>query len=105
MREDGEPYSENIAVKLFDDCVLTHAIWHNSMGSNEPETGLRIVKDGGVIKDSFRLYQHYTRDFDLAERIILRGFRKGWDAYRTSALVEWFGKRKRVLARVHAKQS
>lgn len=97
---DGEPYSESVSVTWFHDCVLTHAIWHNSMGSNEPETGLRIVKDGDPVKDSFRLYQHYTLDFDLAERIILRGFRKGWDAYRTSALVEWLGKRKRARSRV-----
>ncbi len=93
-----QPYSEKVETKWFHDCVLTHWIWHNSYGSYEPETGLRLVEDGEPVKDSFRLYQHYTRDFDLAERVILRGFRKGWDNLRTARLIEWIGKRKRVRA-------
>ena len=97
---DCEPYSKSVSVTWFHDCVLTHAIWHNSYGSCEPETGLRLVEDGEPVKDSFRLYQHYTRDFALAERVIVRGFRKGWDEIRTARLVEWIGKRKRVRATV-----
>ena len=98
---DCEPYSESVSVTRFHDCVLTHAIWHNGYGSNEPETGLRLVGGSGEpVKDSFRLYQHYTRDFALAERLIVRSFRKGWDTIRTARLIEWLGKRNRVRATV-----
>lgn len=94
---DGEPYTESIGTRWYPDCVLTHAIWHNSMGSNEPETGIRTVEEGTVIADTFNLVQHYTRDFDLAERIIVRAYRKGWGMHRAATLIEWLGNRRKLL--------
>ena len=98
MEYGDEPHFDHVATRWYPDCVMTHAIWHNSYGSREPETGLLMVEEGTAIADSFRLIQHYTSDFDLAERVIIRGFRKSWDAYKIAQTVEWLGKRGRKPA-------
>jgi hypothetical protein len=78
------------------DYFLTHAIWRNSYGSCQPETGVRRVVDGKVAKEGFRLIEHGCSDFAFAEPIILRLLRKQWDAVRIGRLVEWLSSRRRA---------
>jgi len=86
---DGEPYSESVRHCDAGDFYLTHAIWHNSCGSYQPETGVRRMKSGDVIPNSFNLIERGCPNFDFAESIILRGLRKGWDEYRIARFIEW----------------
>lgn len=92
QRAEGEPYSESISHVDFGGYYLTHAIWHNSCGSYEPETGVRTHAAG--LKD-FRLIQHYTADWPLVTIVTLAALSKGWDSERIGRLIEWWGKRRR----------
>jgi hypothetical protein len=92
VSDDTLPRCDSIFHTREPDFYLTHAIWRNSYGSCQPETGVRPVVNGEVQKDGFRLIQHNCVDFKFAEPIILRGLRKGWDACRISTFVEWLAK-------------
>jgi hypothetical protein len=96
MRE-GEPHSESIGCVDFGGYYLTHAIWHNSYGSYQPETGVRT--HAGGLKD-FRLIEHGCNDWPLVTIVSLAALRKGWDANRIARLLEWWGSRRRKRARV-----
>lgn len=101
MRDSEQtPYSKFIGASDAGDFFLTHVIWHNSLGSNQPETGVRRKADGKIVQDSFHLIQHGVCNFDFAEPLILRGLRKGWGANRISDFVERLAKRRRVRATV-----
>jgi hypothetical protein len=91
MRQEGEPYSESISHVDFGGYYLTHAIWHNSHGSYEPETGVRTHAAG--LKD-FRLIQHYCGDWPFVTVVTLAALHKGWDAYRISRLLDWWNQRR-----------
>lgn len=86
---DDRPWFESRGVRVIDDrWVITNAIWHNSHGSNEPETGLRDITDIGEDgKPKFHLLQHYgCFDFQLVNRTIEKAIRKGWSCER----IAWF---------------
>lgn len=100
MVDENIPYCESIRTVDAGDFFLSHAVWHNSLGSNQPETGVRRMKDGVPVKDDFRLIQHGVRNFDFAEPLILRGLRKGWGACRIGEFVEHLAKRRQVRAMV-----
>lgn len=89
---DGEPYSESIGHVDFGGYYLTHAIWHNSYGSHQPETGVRSHASG--LKD-FRLIQHDCKEWPLVTAVTLAALSKGWDAYRIAELLGWWGARRR----------
>lgn len=95
--EDNLPRCDQIRSVQHRDYFLSHAIWRNSMGSCQPETGVRRVVDGKV-QGAFCLIQHGVSDFDFAERVILKCLRKGMDAELTGRIVEWLAKRRRVKA-------
>jgi hypothetical protein len=69
-----------------DKYLLTHAIWRNSYGSVQPETGVRFARQDGTY-DDFRLIQHGWLSFKDAENVILRGLNKGWSASRIEDLM------------------
>jgi hypothetical protein len=94
---DGEPYSESIGHIDFGGYYLTHAIWHNSYGSYQPETGVRSY--AADLKD-FRLIEHGCNDWPLVTIVTLAGLSKGWDACRIARIIEWWGHRRRKRARV-----
>lgn len=96
MREDV-PRCDNIRSVTLPDYFLSHAIWRNSLGSYQPETGVRKIVGGEVQKD-FRLIQHGVGNFDFAEPLIIRGLRKGWDTSRIADFVYWLAQRRRVKA-------
>lgn len=87
--QDGEPWSESRGVKVIANrWVITNAIWHNSHGSNEPETGLRDLQDVDAEgKPRFHLLQHYgCYDFRKVNQAIEKAIAKGWSAER----IAWF---------------
>ncbi len=96
MRE-GEPHSESIAHVDFGGFYLTHAIWHNSYGSYQPETGVRTHADKFK---SFRIIEHGCNDWPLVTVVSLAALAKGWDTNRIARLLEWWGSRRRKRARV-----
>lgn len=96
MREDGEPYSESISHVDFGGFYLTHSIWHNGMGSYQPETGVR--SHAASLKD-FRLIEHGCNDWPFVTVVSLAALAKGWDAYRIGRLIEWWHERRRKQLR------
>lgn len=89
---EGEPYSESCGHVDFGGFYLTHAIWHNSYGSYQPETGVRTR--AGNLKD-FRLIQHDCDDWPLVTVLCLAGLSKGWDTDRIADVIRWVGTRNR----------
>lgn len=83
---DGTPYSESVAHVDFGGFYLTHAIWHNSYGSYQPETGVRSHALG--LKD-FRLIEHGSNNWPMVTVVTLAALSKGWDAHRIATLIEW----------------
>ena len=90
-----EPKSENMGHVDFGGFYLTHAIWRNSYGSYQPETGVRSHAAG--LKD-FRLIQHDCDDWPLVTVMALAGLSKGWDAERIGRAIEWRHHRNRRRA-------
>ena len=89
---DGQPYCQSIGHVDFGGYYLTHAIWHNSYGSRQPETGVR--SHAANLKD-FRLIQHGSDDWPLVTIVTLAGLSKGWDEYRVGEVVGWLHARER----------
>ena len=96
---EGEPYSESCGHVDFGGYYLTHAIWHNSYGSYQPETGVR--SHGGDLKD-FRLIQHNSDDWPMVTVVALAGLSKGWDAERIGNVIAWLHARNKKTARLAA---
>lgn len=94
MRE-GEAYSETVGSVDFGGVLLTHAIWHNSYGSRQPETGVRT--HAADLKD-FRLMQHFSDDWPLVTIVTLAGLGKGWNTDRISDVIAWLHARNRKRA-------
>ena len=61
--------------------LITHAIWRNSYGSVQPESGIRFAQPDASYGD-FRLIQHGWLDFSKAEQVILHALGKGWGVLR-----------------------
>jgi hypothetical protein len=70
--------------------ILTHAVWRNSLGSYQPETGIRDLRDVDekTERPRFDLIQHGWRDFQAAQSVIEKGLRKGWPVHRISDVME-----------------
>ena len=77
-----EPRSESRGMVEDGEFVLTHAIWRNSLGSQQPETGVR--RNGQWLG----LVEHGWRDFDAATPVILRLLRKGRSPDRIGMFME-----------------
>ena len=77
-----------------EDFYLTHAIWRNSYGSSQPETGVRTVS-GGKVNDDFQLIEHGCPDFEWASPLILRLLRSGRATHRVGEIVGWLWQRRR----------
>jgi hypothetical protein len=92
MHPDDFPRSEPCGHVDFGGYFLTHAIWRNSYGSYQPETGVRTYANN--LKD-FRLIQHNSDDWPMVTVVTLAGLSKGWDAYRIGNLIEWLHNRNR----------
>lgn len=93
---DYEPHSESVAHVDFGGFYLTHAIWHNSYGSYQPETGVR--SHAADLKD-FRLIEHGSNNWPMVTVVTLAALSKGWDAYRIARLIEWLHIRYRTRPR------
>ena len=89
---DGEPHSESISHVDFNGFYLTHAIWYNSYGSYQPETGVR-TKAG--FYDDFRLIQHGSDDWPMVTVVALAGLHKGWNTERIGDVIGWLHGRNR----------
>lgn len=90
--DEFEPRIENMGHVDFGGFYLTHAIWRNSHGSYQPETGVRSHAAG--LKD-FRLIQHNSDDWPMVTVVALAGLSKGWNSERIGDLIEWLHNRKR----------
>jgi hypothetical protein len=95
MRE-GEPHCEPVQHVDFGGYYLTHAIWHNSYGSYQPETGVRTR--AADLKD-FRLIEHGCDNWPMVTIVTLAGLSKGWGANRIARVIEWLHARRRPRAR------
>ena len=95
MRE-YEPYSESIGHVDFGGVYLTHAIWHNSYGSRQPETGVRTHAAG--LRD-FRLIPHNSDNWPLVTVVTLAALAKGWNSERIATVIEWLHRRYRRRAK------
>ena len=93
--DDTEPRSESRGMVEAGGFLLTHAVWRNSMGSCQPETGVRSHAAG--LKD-FRLIQHDCDDWPMVTVVTLAGLSKGWDGGRIGDLIGWLHSRKRRKA-------
>lgn len=93
MSDDTVPRSESRGTVEDGDLLLTHAVWRNSMGSCQPETGVR--HNGTWLG----LVEHGWHDFDAATPIILHALRKRWSLYRISTFMERLAERRRQKPR------
>ncbi len=86
--ESELPRSTGVSKLQIDNFLLTNSVWENSMGSYEPETGVRYLDqtdtDG---RARFVLIQHRWRDFQAANDLIVKALRKGWPAWRIEDLM------------------
>jgi len=102
---EQEPHSESVQHVDFGGYYLTHAIWHNSYGSYQPETGVRTRANG--LKD-FRLIQHGSDNWPMVTIVTLAGLSKGWDEWRIANVIGWLHSRERkrkTLARFAKRHS
>lgn len=83
----------------FGGFYLTHAIWRNSYGSYQPETGVRRKQVDGTYAE-FELVQHNNDNWPLVTAVLLAGLSKGWRSDRIANVIEWLGKRNKIKARV-----
>ena len=79
--EQEFPTSIPAGVYRDEKYLITHAIWRNSYGSVQPESGIRFAQPDGSY-DDFSLIQHGWIDFTKAENVILRTLAKGWRVSR-----------------------
>lgn len=95
MDDERLPRSESKGRVDFGGFYLTHAIWRNSYGSYQPETGVRTHAAG--LKD-FRLIQHGCADWPFVTAVTLAALSKGWDSERIGRLIEWWSRRRKNCA-------
>lgn len=79
---DSLPRSTKISEMRYGNLLLTNAVWENSYGSYQPETGVRFLDQIHDGRPRFELVQHGWVDFVAANDLIIRGIRKGWNASR-----------------------
>jgi len=89
--DDTLPMSESKGEATVDGrWLLTHAIWRNSHGSCQPETGVRDLTDVDTEtgRPRFDLIQHGWVNFAKAQAVIEKGLRKGWSPFRISEVMD-----------------
>lgn len=96
--EENLPRSESMGHVEFGGWYLTHAIWRNSHGSYQPETGVRKRAEDGTYSD-FHLAQHDCDNWPLVTMFLLAGLSKGWAVDRIASLIDWLHQRMRRIAR------
>lgn len=95
MEPENFPRSDSCGHVDFGGFYLTHAIWRNSYGSYQPETGVRT--HAAHLKD-FRLIQHDSDNWPMVTVVTLAGLSKGWDTERIGDLIGWLHSRNRRKA-------
>lgn len=90
MMNEHLPRCETKGHVDFGGYYLTHAIWRNSYGSYQPETGVRTHAAG--LKD-FRLIHHDSDNWPLVTIVTLAGLSKGWDEDRIGDVIAWMHRR------------
>lgn len=90
-----EPKCESRGHVDFGGFYLTHAIWRNSYGSYEPETGVRSHAAG--LKD-FRLIQHGSDNWPMVTVVALAALSKGWDTGRIADVIGHLHARQKRMA-------
>ena len=74
-----EPQCKQVSAVYAEGVCLTNAIWCNSYGSYQPETGIRN-------DDGFHLIEHGWEDWPAVNTIILMALRKNWEPSRINRL-------------------
>jgi hypothetical protein len=97
--EERGPRSTRFPPRETEDYFLSNAVWENSHGSFQPETGVRRRKPDGTWGEFF-LIEHGWLDFETANDIILRALRKGWDNCRIGDFMQKLKLRRRPRGRV-----
>lgn len=97
--DDTLPMSESKGHATIDGrWLLTHAVWRNSYGSYQPETGVRDLHEieaDNHGRPRFDLIQHGWQDFAAAEAIIVKGLRKGWSPFRVGEAMDRLSRNRR----------
>ena len=97
---DSLPRSTKMSEMRYGNLLLTNAVWENSYGSYQPETGVRFMDQIHDGRPRFELVQHGRMDFVAANDLIIRGIRKGWDTSRITDFLRLIKERKRPRATV-----
>lgn len=89
--------SKQLGVEKTDTHLLTHCEYNGmpeifSYGTNE--TGIREVRDGEAVDNTFRLIQHGWYDWKAAGEFIKKALSKGWDAGRIDTAMQYLRDRK-----------
>jgi len=84
--------SNPIAEEITDTHYLTTIEW-NGMSEmfrrGELETGIRAVRDGKVLPDTFELIQHGWHSYEDAHEVIKKALHKKWDVSRISDFMDF----------------
>lgn len=94
-----DPHMERHGHVEFAGWYLTHAVWRNSYGSYQSETGVRFRQPDGSYAD-FTLAQHNSDNWHLVTVVMLAGLSKGWAVHRTASLIDWLHRRMRRRAKI-----
>lgn len=99
--EEDLPKSIPVSQVREGDWFLTNAVWRNSYGSFQPETGVRFMNlFGPDERPLFELIEHGWRDFDAANDVIIKGLRKGWGTGRIADLMTNLKRRRKSRPKV-----
>jgi len=85
MDESRLPYCEAVEQRTVGNFYLTGSRWHNELGSDQPETGIRDLQH----PTRFILCQHFhvRNTSDALDEIQWR-LESGWCPYETCSAVE-----------------
>jgi hypothetical protein len=99
--ETERPRSTHVSSVRVGDWLLTNAVWENSLGSYQLETGIRYMNQiEATGRPRFELIQHDWSNFDAANDVIIKALRKQWRPYRISAFMENLKDRRRTHATI-----
>ena len=93
---DLRPVNKQLNYVETKDWLLTNVLWY----SYSPETGVRRIKDGEYVKDSFELIQHgWWPNWQEASDIILKQLNKGRSIHRIADILDYIKDRRRYQAK------
>lgn len=93
------PRSTRFPPRETSDYFLSNAVWENSYGSFQPETGVRRRQADGTWGD-FALIEHGWLDFNSANDLIVKALAKGWDTCRIGDFMQKLKERRKPRARI-----